>query len=309
MTAITLAANYSAPLVRAIETGQVRPNYLKCHDDAELVHRSLSVWPTYVHFSLEVGADKGGAVDPETHDLVDWGRVESLLAITPTPHVSLHLIVWQADLDADPAIGAGDDAAILAEHATRDVKAVVARLGPEHVVVEHSPPIGGRMARAAFDPAVISRVVEESGCGFLLDLAHARLSAIHTGVDSQAYVERLPLHRLREMHVSGVVYVGRRGTRLAAAAGLPERVVRHVANRYVDHAPLSARDWQLLQWALAKIRAEEWPTPWCLASEYGGVGPRYEAVTIPDLVVRQVQRLAALVVDGAADEASETQRK
>jgi uncharacterized protein len=299
MTAIALAANYSAPIVEALQAGQVRLDYLKCFDDADLVRRSLSVWPTYVHFSLEVGAGKGGAVDPETRELVDWGRVEALRAATAAPYVSAHLIAWQADLDADPAIAAGDDpAAVLTERAIRDVSAMVARLGPERVVVEHSPPIGGRMARAAYDPALVTRVVEETGCGFLLDLAHARIAAIHTGVDDRSYVERLPLHRLREVHVSGIVYVGRRLLRMAAASGLPDTLTRHVADRYTDHVPMTARDWQLLRWALDEIRSGRWPTPWCIASEYGGIG-RYELVTIPPIVVRQAQRIAHMV-GGAA---------
>ena len=39
MTAITLAANYSKPLVEALQAGQVRLDYLKCFDDPDLVQR------------------------------------------------------------------------------------------------------------------------------------------------------------------------------------------------------------------------------------------------------------------------------
>lgn len=41
-----------------------------------------------------------------------------------------------------------------------------------------------------------------------------------------------------------------------------------------------------------------WPTPWCVASEYGGVGQRYEAITVPSIVLKQAQRLASLVRSG-----------
>ena len=116
MSAIAVAANYSEPLARALQAGQVRLDYLKCFDDDDLVCRSLAVGPTYVHFSLEVGSGKGDAIE--------------------------------------------------------------------------------------------------------------------------AYIGQLPVHRLREVHVSGVVYVGERLQRLAAAAGLPDGAIRHVANRYVDRVPL-----------------------------------------------------------------------
>lgn len=53
------------------------------------------------------------------------------------------------------------------------------------------------------EPDFIRRVTEAAEVGLLLDLAHAIISAEHLGyVDTLAYVEGLPLDRVREIHLS-----------------------------------------------------------------------------------------------------------
>ena len=53
------------------------------------------------------------------------------------------------------------------------------------------------------EPEFIRGVVEESGAGLLLDLAHARVSAAALGMSIEQYLAALPLHRVRQIHVSG----------------------------------------------------------------------------------------------------------
>lgn len=53
------------------------------------------------------------------------------------------------------------------------------------------------------DPAFIRAVVEESDTELLLDLAHARVSAAAFGMSIEDYLTALPLHRVRQVHVSG----------------------------------------------------------------------------------------------------------
>lgn len=60
-------------------------------------------------------------------------------------------------------------------------------------------------------PENISRVIEESDTYFLFDLSHARVSAYQLGIDLYHYIDRLPLSRLKEMHVSGSFYSKKEG--------------------------------------------------------------------------------------------------
>jgi uncharacterized protein len=52
------------------------------------------------------------------------------------------------------------------------------------------------------EPEFISEVLERVDCGLLLDLAHARVSADWLGYDTLDYLERLPLDRTLELHIS-----------------------------------------------------------------------------------------------------------
>jgi uncharacterized protein (UPF0276 family) len=49
----------------------------------------------------------------------------------------------------------------------------------------------------------VRRFYEESGCGMLLDVAHAWLSARYAGVSPREFLATLPLERVVELHVAG----------------------------------------------------------------------------------------------------------
>lgn len=53
------------------------------------------------------------------------------------------------------------------------------------------------------EPAFVGGVLEETGVGLLLDLAHARVSAAALRMPIERYLAALPLHRVRQIHVSG----------------------------------------------------------------------------------------------------------
>ena len=125
------------------------------------------------------------------------------------------------------------------------------------VLVENMPRwVSSRPAYIA-DPAFISAVVEESGCGFLLDLAHARVAAHHQGEPVHDYLLRLPLERLVEVHVSGPrpeppadhpSAGGQPADDLPAGGALDGRPL-------VDaHQPMLEEDYALLAWVLARRR-------------------------------------------------------
>jgi uncharacterized protein (UPF0276 family) len=52
------------------------------------------------------------------------------------------------------------------------------------------------------EPEFISEVLKRVDCGLLLDLAHARVSADWLGYDILDYLDRLPLDRTTELHLS-----------------------------------------------------------------------------------------------------------
>jgi uncharacterized protein len=52
------------------------------------------------------------------------------------------------------------------------------------------------------EPAFIAAVLERTGVGLLLDLAHAQVSATHLGMSIDAYLAALPLDRVAQLHLS-----------------------------------------------------------------------------------------------------------
>lgn len=103
------------------------------------------------------------------------------------------------------------------------------------------------------------------------------MTALRLGIDPYTYISQLPVQHLRELHITGI---------------------QHDGARWRDSMPMSAEDWAVAEWALAKIRQGEWPEPWVVALEYGGVGPTFSGRTDPDILALQVPRLCSLVRPG-----------
>jgi len=261
---LKFALNYSAPAANLAREGQIAVDLWKCPDWPDMIATAGAEHPVYVHFELRVGSGK--------LDMTDWHRVEDLLVQTGTPFVNLHLFPCEADFQA----GALDDADAVIEQLLRDVRAAAEQFGPERVIVENAPHQypGGVILRPAVDPDVISCLVREIDCGFLLDLSHARITARQLGMNEREYVAQLPVDRLRELHLTG----------LACHDGL-----------LIDHMPLTEEDWLAAEWAMARIQAGDWAEPWAVAFEYGGVGPTFEWRSDPAAMAAQVPRLRTLV--------------
>ncbi len=87
------------------------------------------------------------------------------------------------------------------------------------------------------EPELFSDLTEAIGCGVLLDLAHAQISAHNMGWgDPRRYLEALPLRKVREIHVN---HPGSDG--------------KQMLDR---HFPLQDEDLGLLAWTLAHCPAE-----------------------------------------------------
>jgi uncharacterized protein (UPF0276 family) len=100
--------------------------------------------------------------------------------------------------------------------------------------------------RLTSEPQFINEICLESDCGFLLDIAHARCSAWHMGMDIIDYINKLPLGCLREIHLGGV--------QQRAMEGLRD-----------THTALTETDYRLLEYLLARTDPE------IITIEYGGM--------------------------------------
>lgn len=264
------AINYSPQAARLISKDKVKIDYFKCPGDQELVAQARAHARVVVHFNnLSAGSGKV--------ENVDWDRITQLLDETGTPFVNLHLAPYAADIpDVPPDDPNQAQAGQVIEVMLRDVQALTSRFGPERVILENVPYRGsnGNTIRTGVEPQVISEIVRETGCGFLLDISHARIAARHLGMDEREYMLGLPCHRLQELHFTGL---------------------HQVNGIWADHLPVLDEDWPVLGWVVERIQLGEWAHPWLLTFEYGGVGVRYAHRSDPDVIAGQVPRLYEII--------------
>ena len=297
---LALAVNYSPQAAALVRSARIDVDRFKCPAWSYTIESARRTLPIYVHLPLAVGSGAGHVIDAETHLPADLDRFEQILNETDSPLVNLH-IASPADRAhrghrAAPHSGPADG---VVRRLIRDVASAIERFGAPRVALENDfESIGGSVDPALF-PETIRTVLDETGAGLLLDLAHAQLAARRIGVDAREYIEALPVDRIREMHVSGVQPLkGRWGERLRRA-GVDDAAIRDYLARSVDglsdHLPMTEDDWTLVGWALNRLRTGAWSRPWIVSYEYGGVGPWFAPVTDEDTLERQIRRLSGLV--------------
>jgi len=261
---VNVAVNYSPAAGMLLRAGRIDVDLLKVPDWPELIDEARAYRQVYVHFALEAGSSAG---EP------DWERIAELRSLTSTRYVNLHAAPSGERFPTmDVATTAERDRLEVCRALAADVERASERFGADAVILENLIYRGPDRAlpRPGVEPAVLGEVVRSTGCGFLLDLSHARISAGYLGEDSWSYIERMPLEHLRELHVTGIGIV----------EGRPQ-----------DHLELVEADWEALERALERIRSGAWRTPDTVTFEYGGVGPVFNWRTDPAVIEEQVPRL------------------
>ena len=132
-------------------------------------------------------------------------RARRLAALYDSPWVAEHLqrvhtSDGQAFIDyVFPPVYTED---LLADY-VRHARALREALG-RPLVLEPIPTYLGLPVPQLGEIEFVHRFFAESGCGFLLDISHAWLSAHYAGVPPREFIAALPLERIVELHVAGV---------------------------------------------------------------------------------------------------------
>ncbi len=264
-----LAVNYSRPTAALLDDGRIALDLYKTTEWPEMIAEAERQRPAYVHFPFLAGRHDLEKISPE--------RVETILATTATRYVNTHLAPRASDFGLPLTEMNRDHLPRLMTAMRQDIDVMVARYGRERVILENAnwDPNYDLLALLIL-PDVITEVVESTGCGFLLDLAHARMAATYFGMDVYEYIEQLPTQALRELHIAGTLYDEGQA-------------------RLVDHHPMTEADWELTEWALGQIHRGAWPEPALVALEYGGMGPAFANRSDPAVLASDVPRLAQAV--------------
>jgi uncharacterized protein (UPF0276 family) len=246
MTQIWLATNGGHDHIDDLLTsGRVQIDRLKVGewmDDAQLAAIAAQR-PTLLHVS-------DGVIWPRGRRWV--AEQARLVRQTHAPWISVHLDIgwtflayrWSGPTPIPLAVGR--------RWAVRTLQRLQAACpgGCEPFVLAENMPRWTRCRPAyVVDPAFIAGVVQEVGCGLLLDLAHARVAAHYQGEPVCDYLARLPLDRVVEVHVSG-------------PRPMPDSESAGDGRLFDAHEPLQNEDYALLQWVLERC------TPRAVTLEY-----------------------------------------
>jgi uncharacterized protein (UPF0276 family) len=161
-------------------------------------------------------------------------RIQAYLDCTGSPWVSVHLSVWEPGDFGRLMHGERlmlPDPELALDRLLRRLETLV-KLVPVPVLVENLEPLPFDGYDFWSRPEYICRVLERSGCGFLLDTGHLRVSADRLGMAVETYLGQLPLEKIVEIHVSGP---------------------RRRSGRLLDmHMPLQSADYMLLELLLSR---------------------------------------------------------
>lgn len=264
-----LSVNFSPDAAELIADGRVDCDTFKVPDWDEVIAAASELRPVEVHFPLQLGASQP--------DAIDLDRVADLLASTGTPYLNMH-VAPSRERFPDLAV---DDLSERARKAVMDglladIAPLAERFGADNLMLENLPYRGPErgLLRAGVDPELLGNLLDASGCGLLLDVSHAVITAATLGVGVDDYLGDLPTASVIDLHVSGV---------------------RELDGSARDHMPLTAQDWDLIGRVFQRVAAGAWPAPRSVALEYGGVGPVFAWRTASEVLATELPRLARLL--------------
>ncbi|MFZ5916976.1 MAG: DUF692 family multinuclear iron-containing protein [Chloroflexota bacterium] len=183
-------------------------------------------------------------------------EIEQRLALAQAAWFSMSL-VGQEENEAEPPELQPQSQLFL--HTCRNALRLKQRL-PAPLLLENVGCEAASRLAYACEPLFITAVLDAVDCGFVLNVAHARLSAHNLSFDEERYFRSLPLFRVREIRVSG--------PQLENGALIDA------------HGPLQEQDWRALAFVLARTQ------PQILTLEY---------VQDQTLLRQQLDRLRALL--------------
>jgi len=228
-----LSVHVSPHLLELLREGVVDVDYLKLGPwlGQENVPTLDSDRPLLFHSDLILSGSQplSPAVLAET---------QAWLALTRSPWLSAHIgfsceaVTWEQTFVPAPGtrLLSRDEARANIVRNARQLAAAV----PVPLLLENIPRFFNRAHDHVTAPDFVAQVIAETGCGLLLDLAHAQVSAAALGYPVHDYLARLPLARTVEIHVSG--------------PRLRDGVLTDC------HEPLQEEDCRLLAWVLERIR-------------------------------------------------------
>lgn len=241
-----ISINHSQALLTLIQSGELRVDAVEWVDKLPLnqISETRALFPELA-FHFHPG---------RFHRTQSWlEHLQDYLRACPqSPHVSVHLAplpwLWTSAFMRRGRLLPGPLPGVSVQGFVRDVMWLQGA-SKLPLILENMPALHPSRYLFESDQAVITRVLDETSCNLLLDLAHARIAAQARGISPEDYLSRLPLEKTAQIHLAGV-RAGRDGRLFDA------------------HETLTDEDYRLLEWTLERTQ------PRWLTLEYFREDPR-----------------------------------
>ena len=166
-------------------------------------------------------------------------KIAAYLNCTSSPWVSMHITMWLPGMVGLMLRRGWRVPLPNPEQATRwfirRVKRYV-QSAPTPVLLENVTPLPFDGYDFEVRPERIAQVLEQTRCGFVLDIGHAQVSAATLGIGVCDYLGDLPLDRVVQIHISG-----------------PRMREGHLVDA---HEPLQETDYALLNYVLERTQPQ-----------------------------------------------------
>lgn len=248
--------NYSSNLMKLIDDGLVHIDAVKMgyfgpfmglHD---MVARRKEVlihgfgWHEHI-----------GMTSPHTSN--EWDLMNEVMDKYDNDVLAVHFSIYEQDM-----LGRSKPREVLEEGIKTFGKHMNVPIMIENM--DHNP-LYNRLCvlKEAVDPGFIREMCDKYELSFLLDTAHASVSAYHLNMDIHDYMAQLPLDRVKEVHFIG--------TQLTEDQGLKD-----------THSALEERDYALMDWLMARMKPE------IITLEYGWPGQEFMWRTEEKIIQKQL---------------------
>lgn len=177
------------------------------------------------------------------------------------PHFGIHFRVIESDFAEENSIE------WIKSRAEKDVKYFIENIKIP-LLIENIPNYAA--IKEFTEPYYISEVCEKYDIGLLLDLSHAKITAINSGKIFINYIKELPLNKVREIHINGTFCDDKLGIR-----------DKHLEMQDVDYKNL--------------MDCLEICEPNYVTLEYGGFGESMKYRSDKDVIKRQLDNLIKML--------------
>ena len=191
-----LCVNYLEETKALLEEGKIDfIDYIKLYSiNSDLSPLKWCITKKDVMFHGIVGENGSNIADKNFFLNRDLDLQRRYYDITKTPYISMHINALEEPIPNE-------------HEAIFNIKKNVERLRKEfgrEVILENIPGIIGRGEHNFYsNPDFISKVINETSCGFLFDIGHAKVASEVLNISFENYVKRLPMDKIIEVHLAG----------------------------------------------------------------------------------------------------------